>query len=206
MNATTLLSEDSVQPMNSRKAATRARICDVANELFFTQDFNSVTMEEIAKAAGIRRSTLYLHFRDKEAILDAIAKEFIAKLRRVIERLPGPEPTAKEIENWFGEYADFVSTERAATELMVSLGHMSKTYPAVMAFGDALMHMMGERLSAFKRALEPGESLAFACALSTLDIAGWALCHHARDPDSELSKHRLTVASAALNRFVRGEL
>ena len=91
MNATTLLSEDSVQPMNSRKAATRARICDVANELFFTQDFNSVTMEEIAKAAGIRRSTLYLHFRDKEAILDAIAKAFIAKLRRVIERLPGPE-------------------------------------------------------------------------------------------------------------------
>ncbi len=201
-----MLSTTTIQPVSARRAATSAKICDVANELFFERDFNSVTMDEIAKVAGIRRSTLYLHFRDKEAILDAIAKTFTAKLRTVIDLLPGPEPTHEQITIWFGEYAKFVSTERAATELMVSLGHMSKTYPAVMAFGDALMHMMAERLSAFKRALEPGESLAFACALSTLDVAGWALCHHARDPDSELSKHRLTVASAALNRFVRGEL
>ncbi len=206
MNKNTVMPVSNIQPVNSRKAATYARICDVANELFFERDFNSVTMEEIAKAAGIRRSTLYLHFRDKEAILDAIAKTFTAKLWPVIELLPGPEPTREQIDVWLGEFAKFVSTERAATELLVSLGHMSKTYPAVMEFGDALLRMMAERLSAFKRALEPRESLALARALSTLDILGWALCHHARDEASELSKNRLIVASAALNHFVRGEL
>jgi AcrR family transcriptional regulator len=188
-----------------KRAVTRARICDCANALFFDQGFSAVTMEEIAQAVGIRRSTLYLHFGDKEEILTAIAEDYTAKLRQVIARLPGPEPSYAEIAAWVEEMADFVIDERAATELLVSLSHQPKAPRAALAFGAAFKEMMASRLAAFRRALEPGEALAFARAMAAVDGLGWALCHHARAGGDTISKARLTVAADALDRLVRGE-
>lgn len=188
-----------------KRIATRARICDSASALFFDAGFAAVTMEEIAEAVGIRRSTLYLHFRDKDAILAAIAETYTIKLRNVIARLAGPEPTRDEIVRWVTEMADFVSHNRAATELLVSLSHLPKAPAAAIAFGSALQAMMAERVAAFHRAIQPGQTLAYAAGVAAMDGLGWALCHHARSGGNELSQCRLTVAATQLDRFVRGE-
>ncbi len=201
-----LTNEVESRPSNARGVATRERVCEVASELFFVQGFNSVTMEEIAKAAGIRRSTLYLHYSDRDAILAGIAQEYLAKLRLVYARLPAPQPTREEIEVWVGEFARFATVERASTELLITLSHMPNAPPAAVAFGNSVKQLMAERLDAFKRALEPGQSVALAWGLSTVDGLGWALCHYAREGGTELSQARLKVAAAMLNRFVRGEL
>ena len=66
--------------------------------------------------------------------------------------------------------------------------------------------MMASRLAVFRRALEPGEAMAFALAMSTIDGLGWALCHHARAGGDAVSKARLAVAADALDRLVRGDL
>lgn len=190
---------------SARRTATRASICGAASTLFFEQGFAAVTMDEIAKAAGIRRSTLYLHFRDKDEILMAIADDYVTKLREVVARLPGPVPTREQIETWVGEFADFVTSERAATEVLVSLSHLPSAPPAAIAFGLGMKEMMAERLGAFRRALEPGQPLAYAWAMSTLDGLGWALCHHAREGDNEISRSRLIVATELLNRFVHDD-
>jgi AcrR family transcriptional regulator len=110
-----------------KRAATRARICDAAAALFFERGFAVVTMEQIAAAADIQRSTLYLHFREKDEILAAIAEDYTAKLRPVIARLSGPVPTREELGQWVDEFATFVSDERAATELLVSLSDDGRT-------------------------------------------------------------------------------
>lgn len=191
----------------SRRVATRARICEAANQLFFEQGFAPVTMEHIAQAADIRRSTLYLHFREKDEILAAIAGDYTAKLRPVIARLPGPVPSFEEITQWVGEFAEFVSGERAATELLVSLSHMPKAPVAAQTFGEDLKAMMAGRLSAFRDALQPGNHFDFARAMFAMDNLGWALCYHARTGINDLSRARLSVAAESLNRVVRaGEL
>ena len=112
-------------------------------------------MEEIAAGVGIRRSTLYLHFREKDEILSAIAEDYTAKLRQVIARLPAPEPSREEIAVWVGEMAEFVSGEPAATELLVSLSHLPKAPAAALAFGGNLQQLMAgasRRLPARARA------------------------------------------------------
>jgi AcrR family transcriptional regulator len=205
MNSAALRIENVVPLASPRRAATRLRIIAAANALFFAQGFAAVTMDEIAQAVGIRRSTLYLHFRDKEEVLAAIALDYTDKLRPVIARLPGPAPGRDEIASWVDEMADFVMREPAATELLVSLSHLPKAPAPALAFGSAFKDMMADRLAAFRRALQPDEAMAFARAMAAVDGLGWALCHHARAGGDAVSKARLAVAADAIDRLVRGE-
>ena len=64
---------------------------------------------------------------------------------------------------------------------------------------------MAERIAAFGRALEPGQTLAYAWGVAAMDGLGWALCHHARTGGNDVSQARLAVAVEQLNRFVRGD-
>ena len=192
-------------PSSGRAAATRSRICATASALFFARGFAPVTMDEIARASDIRRSTLYLHFRDKDEILGAIATDYADKLTPIVARLAGPEPSRAEIAAWVAEMARFVSKEPAATELLVSLSHLPKAPTAAVSFGQALQAMMAERVAAFGRALEPGQTLAYAWGVAAMDGLGWALCHHARTGGNDVSQARLAVAVEQLNRFVRGD-
>ena len=205
MNAPARIAADAEPQPNPRRVATHTRICHCANQLFFDQGYAPVTMEHIAKAAGIRRSTLYLHFREKDEILAAIAQDYTVKLREVIARLPGPVPTRGEITEWVDQFAAFVAGERAATELLVSLSHLVNAPAPAVAFGQALKAMMAERVAAFRNAAQPGQHMAQARAISVMDNLGWALCHHARTGGCALSRARLDVAVEGLDRFVRGE-
>ena len=188
---------------NRRKVATRARIREAANHLFFEQGYALVTMEHIAQAADIRRSTLYLHFREKDEILAAIAQDYTAKLRPVIARLPGSVPNRQEIDRWVTDFATFVSGEAEATELLVSLSHLAKAPAAALAFGGHLTEMMAERLTAFAEAIKPGQHIAFARAMFAMDNLGWALCYHARTGTCPTSQARLSVAAENLDRVIR---
>ena len=205
MLETALTVDSTAKPENPRRVATRARICEAANSLFFEKGFAAATMEQVALAADIQRSTLYLHFREKDDILAAIADDFTAKLRPVIARLPGPVPTRAEISAWVDEFAAFVSQERAATELLVSLSHLPKAPAPALAFGQALLAMMAQRLAAIREALEPGNNMKRAWMIAVMDTLGWALCNHARNGVNAMSQARLAVSAEGLYHFVRGE-
>lgn len=205
MTTTDLAAEPDVKPMHPRRAATRARICDAANRLFFERGFPLVTMEQIAAAADIQRSTLYLHFREKDEILAAIAQDYTAKVRDVVAKLPGPVPSLEEIQDWVEVFAGLVAGEWASTELLVTLSHLPNAPTAAVAFGEALKSMMAERISAFRAALEPGQHIAFARAMFAMDNLGWALCYFARNGANANSLARLSVAAENLNRVVQGD-
>lgn len=64
----------------------RARIVDAAREVFREKGFASARMDEIARRADVAVGTIYLHFRTKEAICEALADRIN---RRVLtESLP----------------------------------------------------------------------------------------------------------------------
>ncbi|QWF80711.1 TetR/AcrR family transcriptional regulator [Amycolatopsis sp. CA-230715] len=50
-------------------AKTRARIAEVASELFLERGFDDVTIAEVAAAAGVSKVTVFSHFERKEDLL-----------------------------------------------------------------------------------------------------------------------------------------
>lgn len=187
----------------ARKHFTRTRICAAAREMFFEHGFAEATIEQIASAAGTRRSTLYTHFRDKDQILAAIARDYIELVREVIAGLPSPAPTRAEIDVWIKDFAAFAVREKTPTVLLVQMGHTMEVPEAVREFGIALLQALAQRLPAFRCAITPGPemSLARARAHAVLRELGWALHDHAHRGD-EAAADQLKVAGEWFDHFV----
>ena len=55
---------------------TRLRILRAAEELFSQKGVQSSSLEQIARAAGVTRGAIYWHFKDKQALLQALSEKF----------------------------------------------------------------------------------------------------------------------------------
>ncbi|MEU9886237.1 helix-turn-helix domain-containing protein [Sphaerisporangium sp. NPDC051011] len=90
------------QPVRERSdaARNRARVLAAAERLFATMDARQVTMEEIARAAGVGRATLYRRYPDPASIAIALLDEHERRLQEHVLRGdpplgPGASPTER---------------------------------------------------------------------------------------------------------------
>ena len=69
-----------------RAPARREHLLDVATELAVDEGFHAVSVESIARRAGITRAVIYQHFADLQALLEAaIVRETTRALAQVSE-------------------------------------------------------------------------------------------------------------------------
>lgn len=196
---------DPLQIRDPRRLFTRARICSAAKDLFFAHGVAAVTTDQIAKAANIRRSTFYTHFRDKVEILAAIAEDYTAAIKEIVARLQGPVPTREDIGQWIRELAAFARRERLPTELLMFMAHLVAEPPsAVIKMGEELLATFALRLPAFQKALEPGpeHGVALARALLVMREIGWAICFCARNEGSDDAEYVLAATIELMSGFV----
>lgn len=66
-----MFSEPKPETRADQKAATRARILDVARAELERSGFEATSIRGVAKAAGVAAGTVLLHFRDKQDLLHA---------------------------------------------------------------------------------------------------------------------------------------
>jgi AcrR family transcriptional regulator len=141
----------------AQKVLTRSRIRDAARALFYSSGYAATTVEQIAAASGASRATFYLHFKDKEEVLQDIVREYTPRALAVMRRLPGPRPTLKQIRAWVGELSAMVAEERVSLTIFRQVGQVgSGPPPYVQNILTELVAALGERAPAFRIALDPG--------------------------------------------------
>ncbi|MFJ4775847.1 TetR/AcrR family transcriptional regulator [Streptomyces sp. NPDC088762] len=74
------------RPLRADAARNRARLLDIATEVFTTRGVG-VPTEEIARAAGVGVGTLFRHFPTKEALLEAVMVLRLKTIAALTERL-----------------------------------------------------------------------------------------------------------------------
>jgi AcrR family transcriptional regulator len=71
-------------------ARNRARVLDAARELFAERGAASVTMEDVAKRAGVAKGTLFHRFGDRSGLAQALVDEHERALQDAIVHGPPP--------------------------------------------------------------------------------------------------------------------
>ncbi|MFE7718685.1 TetR/AcrR family transcriptional regulator [Nocardia rhizosphaerihabitans] len=112
---------DAPQPAERTDAArNRAKVLAAAAELFATRDPRTVTMDDIAKAAGVGRGTLYRRYPDRTAIAVALLDEHERALQEQLMRGEPPlGPGAPPADRLAAFYAAMVELLTAHAHLVL---------------------------------------------------------------------------------------
>src|SRR4051812_7678749 len=106
------ISPDNCLFRRRRKEARPAELLDAALALFVEKGFAATRSEEVARAAGVSKGTLYLYFPSKEELLKAVIQHYIAnEVAAGAEEAAAIEgPTAAVMEHllvtWWGRMYD----------------------------------------------------------------------------------------------------
>jgi AcrR family transcriptional regulator len=119
--------ETSAQALISRPKRADARrnyekVLAAAREAF-AEGGESTALEEIARRAGVGIGTLYRHFPNRQALLEAIYVDEVEEVCRSAAELDGADPW-EALNSWFERFIAYIGTKRAlAAELLNYLDH-----------------------------------------------------------------------------------
>lgn len=67
--------------INDTSAARQAAIIDAARDVFMRYGFRKTSMDDLARAAGLSRQGLYLHFANKQTLFKAMVMQLLEAMR-----------------------------------------------------------------------------------------------------------------------------
>ena len=146
--------ETSTQDLLTRPKRADARrnyekVLAAAREAF-AEGGESTALEEIARRAGVGIGTLYRHFPNRQALLEALYLEEVEDICRTAAELDGADPW-EALNGWFERLIAYLATKRALAHEL--LDYMDKDASLFQACRTSLFEA-GEPL--LKRAQDAG--------------------------------------------------
>jgi AcrR family transcriptional regulator len=80
-----------------------------------------LSLEAVAAEAGVGIGTLYRHFPNREALVEAVYRSELADVCAAAETLLGEHPPEVALRAWMSRYAEFVATKRGMGEALRGL-------------------------------------------------------------------------------------
>jgi AcrR family transcriptional regulator len=71
-----------------------------------------VSLEEIARRAGVGIGTLYRHFPTREAVVEAVYRREVEQLAEAVPRLLQTSPAGEALHKWMHLFVDYIATKR----------------------------------------------------------------------------------------------
>ncbi len=187
--------------------AKRRQILDGARRRFLAEGFDAASMNDIARAAGVSKGTLYVYFKSKEELFEAIVEAQCRAQGEEIFTLDASADLESELTRLGLAFSKFLArpggvseirTVIAIAERMPELG--DKFYRAGPAFGIASLKAFLEAKVA-AGVLEPHDCEVAAaqfidsCVSTTFKAM---LFNHAGPPSEERVAHVVKMAVRAL--------
>ena len=86
-----------------RAAERRGAIIEAAMDEFIARGFAATRLDDVAKRAGVAKGTIYLHFKDKEALFEDLIRTAIVPL--VNQLGAGPPPVGASVRDMIEGFA-----------------------------------------------------------------------------------------------------
>ncbi len=129
----------------------RERLVDVAKAAF-AEAGPDVSLDEIARRAGVGIGTLYRHFPTRDAVVEAVYRREVRQLAEAAARLLASAPAGEALHQWMRLFVDYIATKKVmASALGAIVGGLSELYAASGAQITEAMSLL------VRRAAESGD-------------------------------------------------
>jgi AcrR family transcriptional regulator len=109
-------------------ARNRQLLIDAAKAGFAQLGLN-MSLEEIARRAGVGIGTLYRHFPSREAVVEAVYRREVEHLAEAVPQLLETSPPGEALHKWMHLFVDYIATKRLiAPSLGAAVGRTSALY------------------------------------------------------------------------------
>lgn len=116
------------RPMRADARRNYARIVECAREAF-AEEGPEAPLDDIARRAAVGAGTLYRHFPNREALMEAVYRDSIERLSQRATELLDTHSPADAFEQWMREQVAFVMDKRSlAVTLKALIDHDSETF------------------------------------------------------------------------------
>jgi AcrR family transcriptional regulator len=132
-------------------ARNRQLLIDTAKAAFADVGLN-VSLEEIARRAGVGIGTLYRHFPSREAVVEAVYRYEVEQLAEAAPQLLKSSPPDEALHRWMHLFVDYIATKRL---IAPSLGAALAESSALRVNSAALISQAVATL--VKRAADSGQ-------------------------------------------------
>jgi AcrR family transcriptional regulator len=89
-----------------------------------------VSLEEIARRAGVGIGTLYRHFPSREAVVEAVYRREVEQLVGAVPHLLETSPAGEALHQWMHLFVNYIATKRLiAPSLRSAAGRTSTAHP-----------------------------------------------------------------------------
>ncbi|HKD88911.1 MAG TPA: helix-turn-helix domain-containing protein, partial [Streptosporangiaceae bacterium] len=105
------------RPMRADALRNRDQLLAAAVEAF-SREGPEVTLESIAKDAGVGIGTLYRHFPSREALVDAAYRSELARLCDSVPLLLDQMPADKAMRTWMDQFIEYMTTKRGMSDAL----------------------------------------------------------------------------------------
>jgi AcrR family transcriptional regulator len=136
----------------SKRAVTRdrlrAKVEEVALELFRDHGFDDVTVLQIASRAGVAPTTFYRYFGTKDGALFAYQARWLQHVRGAAESLDVARPRPQQLRDLLAAFVDHFNAELATMQLRDEIVARNPTLlPATLAVQRAWEHELASSLA-----------------------------------------------------------
>jgi len=105
------------RPLRADAQRNRDRLLDAAVRAF-SQDRPDVTLDAIAKDAGVGIGTLYRHFPTRDALVEAAYRNELARLCDAVAELLQAQPPDQALRAWMDRFVDYMTTKRGMADAL----------------------------------------------------------------------------------------
>lgn len=133
------------------REATAAAILDAAEEVFASEGLHAAHMNDIAARAGVAVGTLYNHFKDRDALLDALLRERREEMLQVIDEFitqPSSGNFRDDLLELMHRIGGYLDQRRRFHQIlhMCDLGSGLAAYPVTAASAGEMKKRMYEKI------------------------------------------------------------
>ncbi len=142
------------------KLVTRQRLLRAGIEVLAEQGYERLTTGRVARRAGVAQPTFYVHFRDRDELLQAIAADVVATMRTAL----------REVRLQVGQGGDVLELTRASFRLPLSI--LAERHGDLLRLFVSELHRPSSAIGRSARALIGEVTRDLVEDLGTLGIAG----------------------------------